>query len=175
MLCPCLCADQPSACVDGIVFGDYVAGPLSPHFTKDMFSNMSDQGALFLACKKQSSSDLTSIFIYPPTQDLLGPLFEMASSRTVKQLDDAIALMYPMHSAPRPSDPFEDFHYAMAGAHGMIMGGLKHIYVVRRNDHRNFILAHRLTTAWFHTFRRYQPSNLVTTMTSFSTLSIGYL
>jgi len=88
----------------------------------------------------------------------------MTAGKTLKQLDDALALLKPFHNCPPPKDEFASFQWSMAGAHGLILTGLKNFYVkaasIQPADRRDFILFvlfwvslvehhHKLEEDWF--------------------------
>lgn len=54
----------------------------------------------------------------------------MSTPSTLQKLDDARAFMLKNGNMPAPSDPFMTPRFEMAGAHGMILLGLRNIYVV---------------------------------------------
>ncbi|KAF8308883.1 hypothetical protein DL93DRAFT_2063547 [Clavulina sp. PMI_390] len=61
----------------------------------------------------------------------------------MKQLDDAIALMGKTGSGPKPADPFVAQAWIMSNIHAIILGALRHIYLVRptiqQQDHVDFV------------------------------------
>ncbi|KAF8287353.1 hypothetical protein DL93DRAFT_1221186 [Clavulina sp. PMI_390] len=93
------------------------------------------------------------------------------SSATIQQLDDALAFLSKTGRGPAPPSPYDAQAWIMSNVHGMMINGLKHIYVtgptIQPKDYDDFVgycliwyslidSHHALEEAWY--FPTLQPA-----------------